>query len=182
MSSKVGLKTGLKIIKTYFQSPSTAGFMDVLNVRLISTIGISIARNCDVPEWPLPGSIKFFVLYHAGKQILLFLTPMSMSRLEQLLRFVEEDPGDPFNIYAVAIEYLKLDASKAIPFFSALLKDHPGYVPTYYTYGKLLQQTKEYGEAKKIFETGIEKARAKNDLKAVGELRNALSELAFDME
>jgi uncharacterized protein HemY len=105
-----------------------------------------------------------------------------MSRLEQLLRFAQEEPQDPFNIYAVAMEYLKLDSSKAIPFFETLITNHPDYVPTYYTYGKLLQQEKNFAKARKIFESGIEKGKLASNVKAVSELKNALSELAFEME
>jgi uncharacterized protein HemY len=105
-----------------------------------------------------------------------------MSRLDQLLEFARQQPDDPFNIYAVGIEYLKLDSSKAIQFFQTLVKDHPAYVPTYYTFGKLLQQEKDFIRAKEIFTTGIVKAGEVKDMKAVGELKNALSELEFEME
>jgi tetratricopeptide (TPR) repeat protein len=105
-----------------------------------------------------------------------------MSRLEQLLQFVKEEPEDPFNIYAVAMEYLKLESEKAIPFLEKLVNQHAGYVPTYYTYAKLLQARKNYVRAKQLFETGIAVATNANDAKAIAELRNALSELEFDME
>jgi hypothetical protein len=105
-----------------------------------------------------------------------------MTRLEQLLRFAEEEPNDPFNIYAVAIEYLKLDSEKAVPFFETLLKNHAAYVPTYYTFGKLLQQQKKFELSRSVFQNGIEKAAASHDNKAVQELKNALSELEFEME
>ena len=105
-----------------------------------------------------------------------------MTRLEQLLRFAQEEPNDPFNVYAVAIEYLKLDSAKALPFFETLVKDHPDYLPTYYTFGKLLQQEKDFFRAKELFEKGIEQGTASQNMKAVGELKNALSELAFEME
>ena len=105
-----------------------------------------------------------------------------MSRLEQLLRFVEEDPSDPFNTYAVAVEYLKLDSEKAAVFFETLLREHPFYVPTYYTYGKLLQGDGTHQRAKDVFEKGVSVALKAGDQKAIGELQNALSELAFEME
>lgn len=105
-----------------------------------------------------------------------------MTRLEQLLRFAQDEPNDPFNIYAVAIEYLKLDSTKALPFFETLVKDHPDYLPTYYTFGKMLQQEKDFTRAKLLFEKGIEQGVASKNTKAVGELKNALTELAFEME
>ncbi len=105
-----------------------------------------------------------------------------MSRLEQLLRYAREEPNDPFNLYAVALEYLKLDSLKAAEFFETLLKDHPNYVATYYTYGKLLHGENHFSRAREIFESGIIRATEKGDAKAIGELKNALSELDFDME
>jgi tetratricopeptide (TPR) repeat protein len=105
-----------------------------------------------------------------------------MTRLEQLLRFAQDEPNDPFNIYAVAIEYLKLDSAKALSFFETLVKDHPEYLPTYYTFGKMLQQEKDFARAKQLFEKGIEQGVASKNMKAVGELKNALSELTFEME
>ena len=105
-----------------------------------------------------------------------------MSRLEQLLRFVKEEPGDPFNLYAVAMEYLKLDSEKAVPFFESLVKDHPHYLPTYYTFGKLMQQRKDFDVARSLLEKGIEIANSSRDVKAAGELRNALAELEFELD
>jgi uncharacterized protein HemY len=105
-----------------------------------------------------------------------------MTRLEQLLEYARQQPDDPFNLYAVAIEYLKLDSSKAMEFFETLAKDHPSYVPTYYTFGKLLQQEKDFSRARETFTTGMAKAGEAKDLKALGELKNALSELEFEME
>jgi tetratricopeptide (TPR) repeat protein len=104
-----------------------------------------------------------------------------MGRIDQLLSFVQEDPHDPFNVYAVALEYLKLDTAKAVEFFEVLVAEHADYIPTYYTYGKLLQERKDFSKAKSIFERGIEKALKKNDAKTVSELRNALSMLEFEM-
>jgi hypothetical protein len=105
-----------------------------------------------------------------------------MSRLEQLLRFAEEEPNDPFNLYAVAMEYLKLDQGKATPFFEVLVKEHPAYVPTYYTFGKLLQAQKEFDRAMKIFTAGVGRARDAGDRKAMEELKSAISDLEFDSE
>ena len=105
-----------------------------------------------------------------------------MSRLEQLLHFAREEPSDPFNLYAVALEYLKLDSSRAAEFFESLIRDYPDYVPTYYTFGKLLQAENNLSRARGIFEAGIIKATDARDLKAAAELRNALAELLFDME
>jgi tetratricopeptide (TPR) repeat protein len=105
-----------------------------------------------------------------------------VSRLQQLLKFVEEEPHDPFNIYAVALEYVKLDSDKALVYFENLVAEHPDYVASYYTFGKLLQIKNQLEKAKQVFQKGIEKADANNDQKALRELKNALTEIEFDLD
>lgn len=102
-----------------------------------------------------------------------------MSRLHQLLQFLEEDHNDPFNIYALALEYQKLDSEKALTFFNALLESHADYVPTYYSLGKLYEELDEKEKAIETFENGIVKARNQNDFKTMRELQNALNEIQF---
>ena len=57
---------------------------------------------------------------------------MNQSRLEHLLEFYNEDPGDPFNIYALANEYKSFDQKKALKYFKILIEKHPNYIATYY--------------------------------------------------
>ncbi len=100
-------------------------------------------------------------------------------RLKQLEHFYEEDPQDPFNLYALALEYQKHDQAKAITFFERLLTDHPAYVPSYYHAAKLYEQLGERDKAIQTYEKGIEMARKVNDLKAARELKSAYDELIF---
>lgn len=100
-----------------------------------------------------------------------------MSRLDQLLAFLHEAPDDPFNIYAVALEYVKTDPEKALTFFEHLSEKHPDYIPTYYAYGKFLADSGQVQKATEMFGTGIRKAEEKGEAKTARELRNALSEL-----
>ena len=39
-----------------------------------------------------------------------------MDRLGQLKQFVAEEPDDPFNAYALALEYLKTDPKESVHF------------------------------------------------------------------
>ena len=59
------------------------------------------------------------------------------SRLNQLLEFYKEDPKDPFTIYALAMEYLKLDVNESRKYYELLLTEHRHYVGTYYHAAKL---------------------------------------------
>jgi tetratricopeptide (TPR) repeat protein len=102
------------------------------------------------------------------------------SRLEMLEQYYKEDPNDPFNIYALALEVQKTDAGKTLHYFNILLAEHPSYIPVYYHAGKLYQELGEKNKAVEIFESGIRQAQLANDKKAVRELRSALDELMFE--
>lgn len=102
------------------------------------------------------------------------------SRIEQLKQFTLEDPTDAFNWYALALEYKKTDAGKAIEIFNQLLADHEEYVPTYYHLGRTYQEVGRNEEARQVFLLGIEEARKQNDRKALHELLAATQDLHFD--
>jgi tetratricopeptide (TPR) repeat protein len=105
---------------------------------------------------------------------------MRMTRLEQLRKFLEDDPGDPFNIYALALEYQKTDHSVALRLFKQLILEHPDYLATYYHLAKLYQELDEKENATKIYKAGIKKATEINDRKALQELQSAFQELLFE--
>ena len=103
-----------------------------------------------------------------------------MDRLEQLIRFVEEDPHDPFNRYALALEYSKSDFQKAAELFEALLKEHEGYTPTYYHAAKLFESNGDINRAIAIYEKGIAVTLRQQERKAMQELKSALEQLRHD--
>lgn len=102
------------------------------------------------------------------------------SRIEQLEQFVKEDPNDPFNLYALALEYIKTDRYKASVIFNNLIEQHAGYLPTYYHLGKLYEEQGQIEKAVGIFDQGIDQARKQNELKTLRELMGAKQELLFD--
>ncbi len=101
------------------------------------------------------------------------------SRLEILLQYYNEDPHDPFNIYALAMEQLKSNADESLRLFEELMERHEDYVPTYYHAALLYQQRDERDKAISTYEKGIEVARKQNDLKALRELQSAYDEMLF---
>lgn len=105
---------------------------------------------------------------------------MPLSRLDLLLQHLEEEPDDPFNIYAVALEYMKTDVQKAVKFLLLLLHEHENYLPTYYHLGKLKHQLGHTEAAKRILTLGIERAEKAGELKTLRELKNALMEIEFE--
>lgn len=104
------------------------------------------------------------------------------SRIQQLEGFVNEDPTDPFNLYALALEYSKSNSGKAVEIFNELLQQHPDYVPTYYQLGKLYIDLSENEKALNVFALGIKIAGGNNDVKAMRELQSARQELLSDLE
>ncbi|MBA4053210.1 MAG: enzyme of heme biosynthesis [Marivirga sp.] len=102
------------------------------------------------------------------------------NRIEQLQQFVKEDPNDPFNQYALGLEYIKTDKVKASKIFSLLIHEHAGYLPTYYHLGKLYQELEEIEKALQVFELGIDQAKKQNDQKTLRELLGAKQELLFE--
>jgi tetratricopeptide (TPR) repeat protein len=105
---------------------------------------------------------------------------MSGQRLTLLQQYYKEDPGDPFNIYALALEYLKYDTGKSAELFEILLTNHESYIPTYYHAGKLYEQQGDSNRAIRIYEKGMEQSKKVNDVKAFRELKAACDELMME--
>ena len=79
-----------------------------------------------------------------------------MDRLAALLDFHRDDPDDPFTRFALAQEFLKRgDAERAQAFFEGLVRDHPGYVGTYYHLGKLYETLGQDERAAATYRAGV---------------------------
>ena len=105
-----------------------------------------------------------------------------MDRLTQLKQFCTEEPDDPFNFYALALEFLKSDPSQAIQLFDQLLKTHPEYLPTYYPFAQLLIELKSVERAEQIFLAGIDMAKTVSDAKTLKELKSAYQDWMYERE
>lgn len=103
---------------------------------------------------------------------------MKTRRIEQLKAFIEQDPGDPFPRYALALE---LDSGGDAPGARAILEDllarAPRYVATYQQLGTLYQKQGETAKAKAILRAGITVAKQEGDHHAAAEMTEALEEL-----
>lgn len=104
------------------------------------------------------------------------------SRLEQLLEFYREDPNDPFNIYALAMEYWNTDVQKTKYYLEGLLKWHPNYLATYYQAGKLFGELEEYEKALEIYQLGQKLADALGNARTLDELKRAEQMIRDEME
>jgi len=98
-----------------------------------------------------------------------------MSRIEQLQEFMKESPNDSFLIYALALEYVKINKfSEAIKLFEGLVENDIQYLATYLQYGNLLAETDDIAKAEEIYNKGIEIARLQNNSKTRQEIEQAL--------
>lgn len=106
----------------------------------------------------------------------------SLARIALLEKFIEEEPDNPFNKYALAMEYYESEWEKSLEILNELLSDSPDYLPTYYKSAHLYWANEQFEKASSIFSQGIELAIKQNDLKALGELKTAYMNLQFEME
>ena|SRR5688572_10956248 len=102
---------------------------------------------------------------------------MMKDRIKQLEKFIVDDPADPFNHYALALEYSNTDEQKAIFIFQHLIASASDYLPAYYQLAKLYERTGQKDNAIKTFNAGISIAKMQKDIKTLRELSSALDEL-----
>jgi Tfp pilus assembly protein PilF len=106
----------------------------------------------------------------------------NLQRIAMLQKFIEEEPQNPFNTYALAMEYYQEDPEKSLGILKALLQEAPDYLPSYYKAAHLYWDRGELELAASIFEKGKELAKKTEDQKALGELNAAFMNLQFEME
>lgn len=107
---------------------------------------------------------------------------MNKDRLSQLFKFLEEEPEDPFTLYAIALEYQKIDLDKALSYFEQLLGNHENYVGTYYHAAKLYAELGKNEKAAATYKKGLHIAQLQGDRHAHRELQNAYNEFLFEEE
>ena len=57
-----------------------------------------------------------------------------LDRTELLKNYIKEEPENPFNYYALALEYLTSNKTEAVTLMKLLLTDFPQYVHKKWTY------------------------------------------------
>lgn len=107
---------------------------------------------------------------------------MQEERLKILLSYVEQEPEDPFNRYALAMEYLKNDADKALVHLQMLHKEHPDYLALYYQLGSLYLEKEAYDNAIKVLEEGLLLAQKQENAKAIKEIGGLLQQVKDELE
>lgn len=99
---------------------------------------------------------------------------MQVDRLKILEKYAAEEPNDPFNHYALALELLKTDQSKALEKLTFVLDTFPEYLASYYQLGIILTDLEKYKEAILTLEKGILLAEKLKNSKTKKELEGAL--------
>ncbi len=107
---------------------------------------------------------------------------MNQERIQQLLAYVTEEPGEPFNVYALGMEYLTSQPTQAQHYFDKLLLEHPTYLPTYYQAAQLCAEMGHRPRAATLYEAGITLAQAQSNRKIQDELTRALRALQDEDE
>ena len=102
---------------------------------------------------------------------------MNAERIKMLEQFLKDDPSDPFNIYALALEYQHQNIEKAEALFNLLLDQHPDYLPTYYIAGGFYADQSKTERALEILRKGLVLARTQKDLSSARELQAAIQNL-----
>lgn len=106
----------------------------------------------------------------------------NLNRVMLLLEFLEEDPNNPFNVYALALEYQNIDPEKATYYFDQLLKSHQDYLPTYFQAALFFADQGNVEKARGIYQAGIALAQKDQDGHTLKELENAYQNFLFENE
>lgn len=104
----------------------------------------------------------------------------NLDRLQILREFIKEEPENPFNYYALALELREIDPKEALELFDFLLLNHPEYLPVYFPSAHFFVAQNEIAKAKAVFETGIRLAVNQKEEKALKELKNAFQNFLFE--
>lgn len=104
---------------------------------------------------------------------------MNKDRIDQLRKFLEEDPKDAFSRYALALEYLPVDKEQSRQLFKELLNLNPEYLAGYYHAAQLEVELQNREKAESIFKAGIDLAKKNRDRHALSELQSAYQNFLF---
>jgi len=104
----------------------------------------------------------------------------NLSRIELLQSFADQEPDNPFNWYALALEFQKDNPEKTVLLFHDLLKKHPEYLPTYYQAAGFFADRGDINLSRSIYESGIALAKKQNQNNTLRELQNAYQNFLFE--
>lgn len=102
---------------------------------------------------------------------------MAANRLEELKKYLAEEPEDAFLQYAFAVELIAMDQHEdAYVHLKQLIEKQPDYLAAYYLAGKEGYLLNQSNEAKNIVLKGMELAKSKGNRHTAAELQGLLDE------
>ncbi len=107
---------------------------------------------------------------------------MNNPRIEILKSYIQKEPDNPFNKYALAMEYYESEPIVSLEVLLQIINDHPDYLPSYYKAAHLYWDAEELDKSSGLFESGIKLAKTQKDDKALKELNSAHQNLLFEMD
>lgn len=107
---------------------------------------------------------------------------MNEQRIRLLQEFIDQEPENPFNKYALAMEYYNEAPEDSLSMLSSLLDNYPDYLPSYFKAAHLLWEDEKWKQAEQVFIKGIELAEKLDDKKTLMELKTAYQNFQFDMD
>jgi Tfp pilus assembly protein PilF len=100
------------------------------------------------------------------------------TRLEALLKFLEDDPSDSFTRYAVGLEYIKEgNIGEGERCLLETIERDPAYIPAYHQLGQFYARQARDDDAVAMYIKGIKAAAAYGDSHALHEMQQELQEL-----
>lgn len=106
----------------------------------------------------------------------------NLDRIELLKGYCKAEPENPFNFYALALEYRESDKATAAELFDFVLTNFPNYLPVYYPAAHFFYEEADLQKAKKLFESGLALTHLLQDEKAKKELTNAYQTFLFETD
>lgn len=106
----------------------------------------------------------------------------NLERIELLKGYCAEEPQNPFNYYALALEFREFEIAEAGKLFDFVIANFPNYLPVYFPAAQFFFENENHPKAKNLFEAGIELAQSLNDEKAKKELTNAYQNFLFETD
>ena len=107
---------------------------------------------------------------------------LNLERIELLREYCKEEPENPFNFYALALEYRESDKPAAAELFEFVLSTFPNYLPVYFPAAHFFYEEDDLQKAKQVFESGLALAHDLQDEKAKKELANAYQNFLFETD
>src|SRR5438046_10704950 len=97
---------------------------------------------------------------------------MAVNRLEVLKSMVEQNPGDSFSRYGLAMEYANSGSlEQAVEQYESLLGFNPDYAAAYYHGGQALEKLGRLDEARRMYQRGLAATQRTGDAHTHSEIQ-----------